>query len=196
MISFLLESKVREVKDRIPYFKRSGLPYEPKAKDWLKYWEEEDWRFLGTEDFVLEYGRYWSPQKLPSGYKLMKLGLCGQNSSRLALKNHDITYVEGFAEPYNWYGRQLYLGHSWVVDPAGRVIDVTWPEGGKEYFGVPFETDFLRKIGKGKPVNTLLDRWREGFPLLRKLGTAPAKWYSKRFVGPHGLKTSRRRAIR
>ena len=53
------------------------------------------------------------------------------------------------------------------------MIDPTWPEGGSEYFGVPFRTDYVRGIGKGRPISTLLDRYWDKFPLLRKLGTRP-----------------------
>jgi hypothetical protein len=198
MISGFLEIEVNKSKDRIRKVKKGLLfdvCFSGGGKNWLTYWRDPDWRFFGVEDFVREHGRTWPPQQLPPGYKLMKLGHCGRNASRLALRDPELTYVEGFAVPNFFIGQVNYLGHSWVADPEGRVIDPTWPEGGSEYFGVPFETDYVRGIGKGKPISTLLDRWWDEFPLLRVLGTRPAIWRSKRFAEPDSLKPLRRKAL-
>ncbi len=155
-------------------------------KDWRASALQRDWRFYGPEDFVLHHGRCWKPQPLPPGYRIGKLGDCGRNACRLALRRPDLTYVEGYAIAKQMASWENYLGHSWVVDQERRVIDPTWPEGGVEYFGVPFETSYVASICKKSPTPTLIERWWDDFPLLRVPGTRPKAWYSKRFDHPMG----------
>jgi hypothetical protein len=66
------------------------------------------------------------------------------------------------------------------VDRDGGVIDVTWADGAQEYFGVPFCPAYLRAVCPRGPRETLLDRWRDGFPLLRA-GTRVREWKETRF---------------
>jgi hypothetical protein len=145
-------------------------------RGWRTHCLEYDWKFNGPHPFVLQHGKGWRGQPLPSGYRLCKLRRCGFNSTRLALRRPDLVYVEGYALTDHY----TYVGHSWVVDQAGNVIDVTWPNGSREYFGVPFRHDYVARVCATGPQHTLIERWPEGFPLLRK-GVRTREWRETRF---------------
>jgi hypothetical protein len=162
-------------------------PY--RRRDWRSYYP--DLRFFGPEDFVLHHGRYWRGQPLPENYRAGKMGRCGINATRLARRRADLIFVEGYAVPFNPVGTELLgpLGHAWVVDGEGRVIDPTWPAGAREYFGVPFRHAYVARLCAKSPQSTLIERWREEFPLLRKgMGLPTRVWKESRFDGGFPLK--------
>lgn len=72
--------------------------------------------------------------------------MCYSNAGRVALGLDgfdfpELTYVEGYAIS----SLGIPLGHAWLVDEDGNVIDKTWPEG-SGYFGIPIPRDGLAKI--------------------------------------------------
>jgi len=123
----------------------------------------DNWSYSCVEDWVLKNGRHWTPAPLPKDVELMTIKECFKNAALLALERPDLTYVEGFAT----IGLVPVL-HAWCVDDEGRVIDPTWPEGGIEYYGVPFDRRWLiRELAKVKYYG-FIDDYRRGFPLLRR----------------------------
>src|SRR4051812_22361767 len=105
--------RVSESRKKVNMYKKNPYTffYEDR-KDWMTHCLDPDWKFLGPEDFVCQHGRNWKPQPFPPGYRLGRLGDCGRNACRLALRNPDLTYVEGYATS----DRFNVFGHSWVVD--------------------------------------------------------------------------------
>ncbi len=78
-----------------------------------------------------------SAKGLPKGNQ----GQCFQNAATIAFQNPDLTYVEGYADM-----GVMPLAHAWVVDSSGLVYDTTWEHGrGRDYFGIPVSTAFLRE---------------------------------------------------
>lgn len=90
--------------------------------------------------FLLEHGRAFEAQVLPSRYARMTPKACFQNALQLAERHPDLIYVEGYAD------RVMPIHHAWCAAADGRVIDPTWerPEEGA-YFGIPFRTAFVQR---------------------------------------------------
>jgi hypothetical protein len=122
--------------------------------------------YTGAEDFVLQHGREQVPVNLPKGVRRGTPKACYNNAFDLVMRHpKKYVYCEGFA-----YVCVLPVHHAWVA-PVGdltKAIDVTW---GKElqgvYIGVPFKTDFVRRVAqKSRHGFCMLDRWEDGWPLL------------------------------
>ena len=69
---------------------------------------------------------------------------CFTNAAHLALRLPHLTYVEGMVMSV------IPIEHAWCVDEEGVVVDTTLTEDRldgreREYFGVPFQTEYLRK---------------------------------------------------
>lgn len=116
---------------------------EPTARDALEGIE----RSVGLErlrrirQVVLRHGRSYVTQPLPPGFAGGELGTCHADAIQLAVRS-GLTYVEGFA--LIGPGRFALL-HGWCADDRGRVIDRTWKDRGTAYFGVPIQSDYLRR---------------------------------------------------
>lgn len=95
-------------------------------------------------DLVLKEGQFFSLRQKPKGVKFGKVKECFRNASNLALDRDDLFYVEGYASIEMTGG--LPFEHAWCVDYQGYVIDNTWRTIGTSYYGVIFDTDYLRKV--------------------------------------------------
>lgn len=131
----------------------------------------EGMNYYGVEDYLLERGRWFVPMPLPEGTTPGLPKQCFHNSLALA-RVRKLRYIEGYA-----LGVFPVL-HAWNADARGRVIDVTWTGGraraplGTAYFGVEFPLAQVRRALKDE--STVLDDWRQGFPLLREPRTKGA----------------------
>lgn len=64
---------------------------------------------------------------------------CFRNCTLAALNNPQFIYCEGVADAV------IPVDHAWVMDSiTGRAYDLTWKEGAG-YFGLAFDTDWLRR---------------------------------------------------
>ena len=125
------------------------------------------WKYSCIEDFILKNGRSFKPMPLPKKVKRGKMKQCFKNAADLALDSSltpghiELVYVEGYALNI------IPVHHAWCVDREGNVYDNTWPDGGKEYYGVMFTTSFLAdRLLKSKTYG-LIDQWELDWPLLR-----------------------------
>lgn len=94
-----------------------------------------------THAFIAEYGRDFTPAKLPKGIKRGKPKFCFMNAYRLA----DLTgfdYVEGYAMRPDL---GIAMEHAWVADGSGNATDNTWDDPEKcSYRGVVIPMFMLR----------------------------------------------------
>jgi hypothetical protein len=131
-------------------------------------------KYSCIEDFVLKHGHHFKNVLEPTshGYEQRELKQCFKNSYQLALESGgELIYCEGFA--LNVFFPVI---HAWCIDLKGRVIDVTWDksklilsEGMSdfEYFGIPFDFNFVcEQILKSKHYG-ILDCWELDFPHIR-----------------------------
>lgn len=102
-----------------------------------------DWKYRSFEELVLECGRVMEPKPLPKTIKRGQPRLCYANSKQLALKNRNLTYVEGYAMAQ---GVSIPLQHAWLLDTDGYVIDSTWEPSGCCYLGIAFRTAWVKSI--------------------------------------------------
>ena len=113
-------------------------------------------------DFLLRHGRAYAwhpfPPRLAHGIPRQ----CYRNAARLALRSGRYTYVEGCAVASRL---GITLEHAWCIDRAGRVVDPTWEEG-RDYFGVAFRTDYLRRVVRANRQFGLIHNFKMRFPLL------------------------------
>jgi len=129
--------------------------------------------------FVLEYGWWYKAAKLPKGIAIGTPKECHRNAADLALADDSLIYCEGYAI----FKSQPTL-HAWVTDGHGRAIDNTWAKPGVAYAGVPFQTDFVNlTMLKNHAFISLLDDYRNRFPLRGDLGDRPDEWLELRGRG-------------
>ncbi|MDE2106962.1 MAG: hypothetical protein KGL39_57640 [Patescibacteria group bacterium] len=112
-------------------------------------------------EFVSEHGREFQFQPLPRGYRRMEPKACFENCWNLLKKRQTLTYCEGFASSR---GIAFPVHHAWLVADDELVIEPTC-DSFRDYFGVQFERDFVLSH---KPWSSVLDNWREGWPLLKE----------------------------
>jgi len=120
-------------------------------------------RYRCNEELVLAEGREYPapPDDGFARWPRMAARECFANAAMLATRDDDLVYVEGFAVNI------IPTGHAWCWSLSeGRVVDPTWGGGGREYFGVPFRTEFLSEALRARKQYGLLDDGRGGFPLL------------------------------
>lgn len=88
--------------------------------------------------FIKDQGRAWAPGKLPKGVKAGKMKECFKNAFDLARCNPGYIYVEGYAN------RIIPCLHAWCLKD-GVVVDPTWNPAGNDYYGIPFDIDFVTR---------------------------------------------------
>jgi hypothetical protein len=78
------------------------------------------------------------------------------------LDREEFTYCEGYAISV------IPVAHAWCLDGQGNVVDPTW--SGRlpcsDYFGLAFQTRFLRHQILENKYWGLIDAWRNDWPLL------------------------------
>lgn len=113
------------------------------------------------EEFVLKNGREFTYQPRPKHIKLGTIRQCYKNAARLAMRNRDLTYVEGYA-----FGVFPVL-HAWCVTKEGIVIENTWKEDMcVSYYGVPIKTKYLMHCLYKHQYYGVIDRHEFRWPIL------------------------------
>jgi hypothetical protein len=127
-------------------------------------------RYMSREEFVITYGRAWTWRPSDPA-PTMEPNFCFHNAGQLAMVKKELTFVEGFV----LRGKlPLPIHHAWCVTPEGFVVDPTLRTDpahdtpGREYYGVPFSTTFLRRSWAGRSTCSLLDNVEQNFPILKR----------------------------
>ena len=115
---------------------------------------------FNAEAALLSYGRPFRPvERLPTGLHKGPTGQCFKNCTRALMPfvgtaSPPFLYAEGYALdaelgiPYQ---------HAWLVDAAGRAIDLTWQEtDGAVYYGVTFKLPFVLEAMRSTEVYGVL----------------------------------------
>jgi hypothetical protein len=116
--------------------------------------------YHGPEDFVLQHGQWFDLRPLPRSVPRGAAKHCFHNAAALGM-NRGLRYFEGYAVIY------FPVPHAWNADAQGQLIDTTWKNEGKAYFGVEFE------VGKAyqsiwKMEAPMLEDYKGKFQLFRK----------------------------
>lgn len=122
------------------------------------------------------HGRDFNTHGPAEGFDFGIPKMCFQNSLRLILANHHLTYCEGYAQPATMPGWVEH--HAWCVDKRGNVIDTTWREGGLEYFGLAFETITVIRCAEAMKDQFALLFNPEALPLYQ---APPEGWLRRHF---------------
>ncbi len=121
---------------------------------------------ISPYEYVLQNGRPYPQREMPDKYRKLKptRSGCFNSAFRLAKKNPELRYVEGYAlAPLG-----IVVLHAWCVDSDGRVIDRTWGNDGW-YYGVTFDLKFVQRVRERTHHISVIDNWKEHFPLLRSI---------------------------
>ena len=142
--------------------------------------EAEPGGVVCMEDFVLRFGRAFTPQRLPDKYPLGTPKNCYSDATALvAASKGELIYCEGYACGV------IPVMHAWAVDREGRVVDPTWAAcehntgklPGSAYFGVPFVWAFVAETMVRSEHFGVIDNWWERHPLLQPESVAePDRW--------------------
>jgi hypothetical protein len=123
---------------------------------------------LSPMRLVLQHGERFAPERvLPVG--MGKVRECFCNAARLVLNNGDkYIYCEGYAAGI------LPVPHAWAITADTReVVEPTWREIGVDYYGIPFNSTYLRSRLVRYGYYGLIDRYEFGFPILQE---SPEEW--------------------
>lgn len=101
-------------------------------------------------ELVAQKGTAYRPQPLPADKEHLRgpVGGCYKNVTDVVLgfdghtPEPGLTYVEGYALSAQI---PLPIHHAWAVDGDGNVLELTWPEPGAEYLGIPMSKETLFK---------------------------------------------------
>ena len=108
--------------------------------------ERPAWKHLSLESLLLAHGRLFNYQHgpLPQGMREGRLGHCYHNSWLATDHCSDFVYCEGVATCCG-----VPLAHAWVSNDGATAVDPTWRDtsidGTPEYFGIAFESRFVRE---------------------------------------------------
>lgn len=116
--------------------------------------------FDGPEDFVLQHGQWYEPRQLPADAWRGAARCCFGNAI-IAARAFGLTYVEGYAS------KVIPVHHGWCVDSEKRLYEVTWPEPGLAYIGVPFSVQRADDSTWNGDATVLTDP-REGVSIYRQ----------------------------
>ena len=132
-------------------------------------------RWMNCYDFVQNRGMAFVPPTEPFPY-LMEPKNCYGNSTNLVLMNEErYIYCEGYA-----WCMFLPIAHAWVWDTWEQVVvDPTLQEPAPEYFGLVFDTGFLKRRLVENEVYGMIDTPWDGFALL---GDPEPDWQHKSFT--------------
>lgn len=101
-------------------------------------------KYSSFYELVLELGQEMKPTRTPKEL-IGQPKNCYYNSLRLAFKNPQLTYCEG----YTFANKIPFpLAHAWLLNKSGRVIEPTWEEPAQAYIGIAFSITFVKSILK------------------------------------------------
>jgi hypothetical protein len=138
------------------------------------------------EDFLLQHGRFFTPQRLQKGIKKGPERSCFENAGKVATRSAaSLVYVEGFALGV------IPVHHAWASDTGGNVYEVTWRTRDKTeediaataYFGVPFNAAFVLRIMSETKLWGILDDVKRDWPVLRG-EYEPAEMFETSLIAP------------
>jgi len=124
--------------------------------------------------FVSDHGiEMFAPARLPKSYRHLKgqLRMCFANAAKAAMDDPSLIYCEGYASSI------IPVLHAWCLDPKGRVLELTWPKPGADYFGVPFQLGFVKRQLLLNGSFGLLDQMYNRFALVRG-NYKKEEWYN------------------
>jgi len=146
-------------------------------------WSNMDLRTQGfqyacMEHWVLEHGYYyaWAPlsqhQRDEYDLEMGEIKQCYHNAYEAACSNSEIAvYVQGYAVTL------LHFQHAWVTlntEPEGNIAELTLrvenrPDGFPiaDYFGVPFDLEWVEEVYRTKEEYNVIDHWQANYPLLK-----------------------------
>lgn len=117
-------------------------------------------KYYGMYHWVLEHGQFFINQEVDRQFG--PKSECFFTSQLAVINEPDLLYVEGYVQA--WHP----VAHGWNITREGELIDRTLRVDGCEYWGVVFDTYFVREeMIQREAIISLIGNWEEDFPLIR-----------------------------
>jgi hypothetical protein len=116
-------------------------------------------------EFVLREGTTFDIPLFPADWEQRRRGECFAQCLFMAA-DPNFVYVEGFAIPPN---ENVALHHAWCEHAVMGLLDCTWGNAGRAYFGVRFSPAYILKCWEENPgilTWSLLDNRRNGWGII------------------------------
>ncbi|MEU3400632.1 hypothetical protein [Streptomyces filamentosus] len=140
-----------------------GLVHELAGRQEQHLGEHPGWAHQTREHLLLALGRLFTIAPRSHRPIGMPDHRCYENAALYASGTPGLMYTEGVALVNTGNGRHIHLSHAWAVRPDGTVIEPTWDEPGRAYFGLPITDPVLWPLN----ADGLLSAFDKPLPPLR-----------------------------
>ena len=106
----------------------------------LEIYDRSDRQFRCYETLMLAHGRLMPQETAPTKIARGKPKECFTNSQHLIFSDPTLTYVEGYA---TFKTLPIAVPHAWTLNEKGNVVDPTWTQDNRYYFGIALDQDWL-----------------------------------------------------
>lgn len=126
------------------------------------------YQYASIYELVADQGRPFTARPLPPAFEKMSPKECFRNASIVAIRHAGagIMYCEGYVNTLP--GNIVPILHAWCIDRDENIIDPTLAyQPHIEYIGIPFDLRFMLYTFEIHKAGSLLDDWKNGWPLLK-----------------------------
>lgn len=113
--------------------------------------------------FVREFGQEYEYAPLPRRFRRGPPKMCYSNSYKRMKSHPDLIYVEG----YGLISGAL-IHHAWCIKSGHNLVLDFTSSSFEGYYGVAFGRQFVLDYWRKHAGESILDNWRDGWPILQK----------------------------
>jgi hypothetical protein len=119
---------------------------------------KSDFVYYGSGDLLLQHGKFYKPPEVVEIKLTPKACFANCQFFSSSEKRRKLKYVEGYALSI------IPVHHAWCADEDDNVVECTWTEPGRAYYGIEFKPPkkFVGSMmDNGRDFDIYLRNWRE-----------------------------------